>query len=736
MKTCLVFALALFAAFLARADDDTTGTWPFQPTKDEFSSAALLDLRGLNEKFAGEHGFITRTRDGNDFAFGDGTPARFWAVNDAAFGKDLARHARFLAKRGVNMVRFHCNITPTNDDLMSIDDGDRDGLWRGIAAMKKEGIYVTYSPYWAGPARVKPSMGVLDTGGAGNWGLLFFDPKLQAAYKNWLRRVLTEKNPYTGVPLAQEPALAIIEIQNEDSLLFWTSQNIKGSAKKELRRQFGEFASKKYGSLANAKNAWAGAAPPPNEDAPDNFGEGEAALYIVWELTQHNASEGQQRRCADQMQFFTETMYRFNKMIGDYIRNDLGCKQLVNAGNWRTADNVTMLDAERWSYTANDVMAVNRYFNGAHEGKNNGWAIVNGDQFTDVSALTHPREFPLALKQVEGFPMIVTESSWVPPLSYQSEGPFLVAAYESLTGIDGYYWFATAEEDWRSPGSANGFMPSEGKWVCATPMLMGQWPAAALMYRLHYIEQAMPVVYEERPLQDLWQRRMPIVAEDPGYDPNRDKAKPGASSNIITGVDPLAYLVGPVVVKYAGDPAKNQIANLGQYIHKDRQFVESVTGQLQWDFGQGICTLNSPKAQGVAGFLKQHGDFELADTEIQCSNDYATVLIVAMDDKPLRDSDKILVQVGTKERPAGWKTKPAQVGGQSGEEVVSFGHAPWMIERAEISITVKNPKISQAYILDPNGMSVKEIQLRDSGGGKSFAFPPNALYVVLQSKSP
>ena len=71
------------------------------------------------------------------------------------------------------------------------------------------------------------------------------------------------------------------------------------------------------------------------------------------------------------MQFLTETMYRFNKMIGDYIRNDLGCKQLVNAGNWRTADNITMLDAERWSYTANDVMAVNRYYNGAHEGANN-----------------------------------------------------------------------------------------------------------------------------------------------------------------------------------------------------------------------------------------------------------------------------------------------------------------------------------------------------------------------------
>jgi len=49
----------------------------------------------------------------------------------------------------------------------------------------------------------------------------------------------------------------------------------------------------------------------------------------------------------------------------------------------------------------------------------------------------------------------------VPPLSYQSEGPFLVAAYQSLSGIDAFYWFATGEEDWRAPGSANGFMPSD-----------------------------------------------------------------------------------------------------------------------------------------------------------------------------------------------------------------------------------------------------------------------------------
>jgi hypothetical protein len=83
------------------------------------------------------------------------------------------------------------------------------------------------------------------------------------------RQVLTEKNPCTGIPLAQDPALAIVEIQNEDSLLFWTSQAIKGSAKQELRRQFGEFLRKKYDSLAKAAAAWNGAAPSPDQDGPE-----------------------------------------------------------------------------------------------------------------------------------------------------------------------------------------------------------------------------------------------------------------------------------------------------------------------------------------------------------------------------------------------------------------------------------------------------------------------------------
>ena len=122
----------------------------------------------------------------------------------------------------------------------------------------------------------------------------------------------------------------------------------------------------------------------------------------------------------------------------------------------------------------------------------------------------------------------------------------------------------------------------------------------------------------------------------------------------------------------------------------------------------------------------------MTDVEIRSSNDYATVLVVAMDNKPLKESGKILVQVGTTERPLGWKTKPASIAGRAGEEVVNFGHAPWMIVRAGVEISVANPALKTARVLDANGMAVGVIPLESSGGHVTLKFPPDALYVVLQ----
>jgi len=719
-------------------------SWDFKPIPDACSADALMDLRSLNEAVAGESGFITRSADGNDFVLGNGKPIRFWAMEDGAGGKhakisapDLAKHARFLAKRGINLVRVFGDISSATT-LDGIDPDVRDELWRMVAAMKKEGIYVLFTPIWIGAAKTKPSLGFLDSGGA-KWGLLLFDHKLQDAYKSWMQQVFTVANPYTGIPLNQDPALAIIQIQNEDSLLFWTMQNIRGPARAELRRQFFAFLVTKYGSFAAAQAAWKGAAPPRNEDAPDDPVTSEAGLYGLWRLTQHTGGDAVQARCSDEMEFLTTTMHDFYKGMGDYLHHDLGCKQLVNASNWRTADNVTMLDDERWTYSGNEVMAVNRYYTGVHAGKNAGWAICNGDKVTDESVLVRPRFFPLGLKQVEGYPMIITESSWVPPLSYQSEGPMLVAGYQSLNGVDAYFWFASSEPSWATStvNSANGFMPSQGKWICATPMLMGQWPAAALLYRMNYLKEGAPVVQEQRTLPDLWARGMPIIAEDEGYDPNRDQGLISKTSSIKGGVDPLAYLVGPVRVTYGGDPTKSHVMDLAPYITSDAHTVSSDTRELLWDYQNGFCTMNAPKAQGATGFFsKVDGLAKLQDVDIHCGNEYATVLVVAMDNHPLASSTKILVQIGTREHSTGWTTKPTTVLVNKvqvpAEQIVSYGKTPWRIENGDVTITLRNRSISRATALDINGMPGADIPMKTVAGGMELTCPPDCLYVVVR----
>src|SRR5687768_823095 len=84
---CSCWALAaaslsgVMLAPIAHAQTETsTNTCAFEPARDTFSPDALLDLRSLNEKVAGQSGFVRRSADGSDFVLGNRQPARFWSI--------------------------------------------------------------------------------------------------------------------------------------------------------------------------------------------------------------------------------------------------------------------------------------------------------------------------------------------------------------------------------------------------------------------------------------------------------------------------------------------------------------------------------------------------------------------------------------------------------------------------------------------------------------------------------
>lgn len=720
------------------------GTWAFNPKRDHFGDQALLDLSYLNEDVAGQNGWLRVNAQG-DFEH-DAGPIRFWAVGNTVYEKGRAaldENAKFLAKRGVNMVRWHGNLAPRDpgDDLETPNAKALDELFQLVAAMKQQGIYTTVSPYYAHATHThgqtawrKQAWGLPRDPDASNTGsLLFFDPKLQAAYKNWLRIMMTTKNPYTGIALKDDPAVAIFQIQNEDSLLFWTINGLKGEDRELLRKQFGAWLIKKYGSLAKARQAW-GDTEAQGPQRPSDWSTGSIEISNAWAWFQPNLNRGSLgKRMSDEVEFLVDTMRQWNAEVARFLSDELKAKQVVNAGNWKTADPLRLNDLERYSYAGQDIIGVNRYTGARHEGEHVGWAVTKGQRFSNVSVTRNPGQLPVGLKQVRGKPTILPEGNWVPPNLYQAEGPILVAAYSGLNGVDVFYWFNMGQTQWRQPSSANGYLPSVGKWVIETPPIMGSFPAAALMHRLGYIQRGKPVVTEHRKLQDLWQRKAPIISESGTFDPNRD-GQDLSGQPVETAVDQKAFLVGPVEVVFDSQPRRTEVMNLDRYIDRRKNVVTSITGEHRFDHGSGLVEIDAPKAQGVVGFINQKEQHKLKDITIRSDNDYGAIMVVAMDDKPISQSSKVLIQVSTTARPTGWQQRVVAQDDQGTDifQIVEHGGPPWQIAETQAGLTLENQRVREAVVLDPNGYETSRINLRRQGGRVELSLPKDAAYIILR----
>jgi hypothetical protein len=735
----IAFVLCLWSTTVS----SETQTWPFQPDEDTFDAAAALDLSFLNEDTAGQTGFIRRSEDGASFVRGDGEPIRFWALNTyvALKGREALRtHARFLAKRGVNMVRMHGQIPDvgqTESALAAIDEAERERLWLLVAAMKEEGIYVTFSPYYPHAVPREAADGwQIPQDSPGLTGLIYFEPSLQDAYKGWLRQTLLPVNPHTGLALKDDPSLAIIQMQNEDSLLFWTFNDLRGHEAARLGAAFGTFLEGKYGSMTAAREAWEGAeAPGPIDGMTDDWDTGVIALSNIWHLTAEGYVRSADARLRDQAQFLTMAMHDWHAEVARFLREEIGSQQLFNAGNWRTADDVTMDDLERYAYTVGDVVGVNRYVDALHEGETQGWAIVAGDRFREEGLLTRPLDLPTTLRQPAGYPYIISETLWVPPMWQQSEGPILMAAYQALTGVDISYWFSTDDTQWTPPQSANGYLPSVGKWVAATPQQMGVFPAAALIFRLGLLDEAPPVVIDHRRLDDLWSRAEPAVAARQGFDPNRDaKAPEGTSAEEPRdgSASPYSFLVGPVHVVFDSDAADIVHPDLAGLIDTDKRVVTSLTRQLTWDWGNGVVLINAPRVQGVVGALSSRPVVDLQDVTVSSDASYASIIVVPLDAKPVASSSRLLVQISSIARPTGWRASAVDHESGPARIVDDFGAAPWQVDKVDATLVLRNAGLSRATVLDANGMATADLPVAVKDGALTLTLPPDALYIIVE----
>jgi hypothetical protein len=308
---------------------------------------------------------------------------------------------------------------------------------------------------------------------------------------------------------------------------------------------------------------------------------------------------------------------------------------------------------------------------------------------------------------------------------YRGECAFLTAAYGSLQGLDGVIHFAVGSPGWDQ---------SVRKFPLNNPVALGSYFATALVYRNQYVAEAPTVAMDNLDLEDLYDMKGTQVYVGAALDALRAAQIPPGETRrgVIDRIDPLSFYVGRVARDFRGQPDESAVTSVDAYVDRRAKTVKSITGELEWDYGAGVATINTAKAQGAAGFLGTKGVLSLDDVTIDVQNDYGTVMVVAMDDRPIAESQKILVQCMTIDQLYGWaSSEPGGLGGT----IRDVGTAPWGVERFKASVTLKLKGDVPALVVacDENGYATdKSVEVSGPAGSFTVKIGPSTAYTVVQ----
>ncbi len=686
------------------------GEWfPIYPDDDEFSEESITDMRSVISEHtgvpAGRFGFVQS--DGEDFVLSErpGKPVKFWGLcAGPAKTPELQRQqAKYYAKHGLNMLRKHTvqaeigllEKGPGGERRFDPERLDRFDRWFSI--LKENGIYMTWSCFYPHritreddyPPRLYAELP--DRGkGKSTSGFVNFMPRLQDAEWEWLKALLLHKNPYTGLRYVNDPALAVIEVHNEDCIFFHSPLNdLAADAKFPrhsaiLKRRWMEWLKDRYGTDSALREAWgAGMRPGDSVDNPD------MDIYGAWQLSAEGPDYGdpvglvpeERQRMGDFIRFLTELQRSC------YAKRQRRLKQLGFNGStvstaWR-AGGAAAEPANIWCDMAMDVIDRHNYFGGGAGGH----GIAEGEVRND----THMDEvgshlLSIGFYQAEHMPFIVTEWTQKPPNQWKAEAAPLFAFYGmGLQGWDGSYHFAGGR-----PRMGSGW-PNMRAYVTETPHFIGQFPALAFaLYRGH-VSPAPTAAARRLELEDIFQG-IDALNQDftgGGYDQKE------LVGNLRTPKEVLG--IGRVTVDIGEDVERPERADWDTHWDRTDKTVESMTDELHWDYGERVVTVRTPRTQGIIGFAGG-STYELPGAEVSVRTPFVSLLFTPLDDRPLAESEHVLITAMARDKQTGARYN------EDGTRLLEAGRPPLLLEPVQADITLKGPDVSSVRTVDIYGV--------------------------------
>jgi len=660
---------------------DDSGWTEVSKIDEKAAESSALDASPWVPAPAGKFGFVHVRGEG--FVFDSGRKARFLGINfadrDCFPEKEVIRfHARRLRRLGFNAVRFHKydglreNKTGNSLYLHNPDSGEfdpemLDRMLFAMAELKKNGIYWCLDLLCS--RKVKRS-DYPEFAGESFYTYGIFMPRLIELQKQFITKFLTAKNPYTGETLAGDPALALLIVQNEDSLLYQPNRNqIKNPlALAELKRQFNAWLLHRYPTRKSLAVAWKNSLGPCED--PER-----GTVELPMNPAGHDFSAERHR---DMRLFYCDTQRDYYRTIRDHLRS-LGVKTpLAGSSHW--TDDLLDLRANA------ELDYVDRHAYWAHPTVADSWAFdrILFNPQSLLKGVPNGLTESLASRRIAGKPFAVTEWNDASTNEFRAEAQLVFPACASM-------------HDWQifqfsySPHGTTGkfnrpMVYSFG--IAEDPVQLSLMPVAAVMFHRGDCAGSGGRYFEKVPDSRL---------KDPGFTLDREEIK-------------LAARRGKAGIAFEGIPVPEETRG---------------AAVLSWNSRSGYCRIDAARTQGFVGFPGTE-PVVCGDVALHLTGDFAAVALTSLDNLPLKQSKRMLLSAVARGWNKGMKFNSLR------NRITKLGSLPRVMQPVTGKVVFPNASAGlKVYELDYSGRRKGNVPLRVVGHTVSFDLTGAPHYEVI-----
>ncbi|MFZ5970270.1 MAG: hypothetical protein ACOYXA_01640 [Bacteroidota bacterium] len=694
------------------------GWFVFNPSPGTVPS--LTDMHDWLDRPAGRHGFLTM--QGADYRFEDGTPVKFWGVNIAGNEPFSNRDkvdawVPFIARHGINAVRFHKFTWDATDGVHSTEL--RADLWRHFDyfshRLREAGVYYAWSHIYGHRVLPADSSRLLAYHEVRNtqfpWthlngttsSLVNFAEDLQALNIELTVNMLNHVNPLTGKRYADDPALAFIELQNEDNIYWGAIERALEQTptyRNLLCQKFSIWLRHKYGTDQALRKAWQqqGLAPEEHLDSLNIYPHPNHDAFSHAYEKALAAGQPVAAHVADRATFLYEEQRKFYHRFVAAIRQT-GYRGVIVGSCWQAGSGITHFYNLHNDYEVGPIDRHN-YFGGG-----SGHTLKTGP-FDNISMLTEPGSGLLStgLQQVADRPFQISEWMSLIPTEWIAESAPLIATYGlGLQGWDGSFSFAM---DY--PHYTNTVQSGHGVYNVTSPTHLALYPALAAMIYRGDVHEGPVVAHRHISLDALAHGELPL-AERTTQDFDV-KSFRGAIDNAWLAAGKVTLGLNEA---RQGIDSQNNYENLW---NQSEKWVRSATGQLTWHYGaHRYVAVNTPGTQGMMGFAA-HQPVNLADMVMTSQTDFAVILVTSRNRfKGISESKSLLVTTIARARNHNMTYHPSK------SELLQVGEAPIYLEPVDWTLQLTRGRPYQVHVLDHAGVRTGKVLLPSPNGTLSVS---------------